>query len=104
MSASDVTRTEPRGISDSDSELPVVGKKSLVPQKTSRHPLNCRLPQLASNQDSRELAEMRSAFKEKKGLTEHSAVYVELIAKIEQARLDAVNNLPVVPTAELEGI
>ena len=41
-------------------------------------------------------------FKEIKGLTERNAAYVELMAKNEGARLDTVNNLPVVPTANLE--
>ena len=41
-------------------------------------------------------------FQEIKGLTERNAAYVELIAKNEQASLYAVNNLPVVSSAELE--
>ena len=54
------------------------------------------------NQDNRELSEMCSMFNEIKGLTECNAAYVELIVKNEQARLDTVNNLPEVPTPNLE--
>ena len=36
MSVSDVTRTEPHAISDSDSELPVVGEKNRAPGKTKQ--------------------------------------------------------------------
>ena len=39
MSASDLTRPEPHAISDSDSELPVVGKKKHAPRKTKPVPV-----------------------------------------------------------------
>ena len=119
MSVSDVTRTELHAISDSNSELLVMGEKKRAPRKTKQAMVEppvatvsvSNAPTLQTspsvpvdvNQDSRELVEMCSMFQEIKGLTERNAAYVELIAKNEQARLDAVHNLPVASSAELEG-
>lgn len=100
MSAPDVTRPEPHAISDSDSELPL-GKKKRVSRKNKPAPTESTVAAVpvsnaptirtslavpaTSNQDSRELAEMRSMVKEIKGLTERNAAYVELMAKNEKS-------------------
>ena len=103
MSVSDVTRPESHAISDSDPELPVVvRKKKRAPRKTVEPPVVAAIviaPTLKASatvpviptQDSRELAEIGSMFQEIKGLTERNVAYVELLAKIEQTKQDAVN-------------
>lgn len=102
MSVSDVTRTEPHMISDSENDIPLPGKKKRVARKSKPAPVeppaaiasvaNAPTPQppvvpVNTTQDSRELAEMRAMFKEIKGLTEKNAAYVELIAEKEKVRL-----------------
>lgn len=105
MSVPDPARHEPHGVSDSESELLISGKKKRSARKSKGVPADtppaappvtiAPTHQLSAapvvvTQDSKEMTEMRAMFAEIKGLTEKNAAYVELMAKNEQARLTAV--------------